>query len=272
MKNYLSANLICPKCSGKLINQKNSFSCSICNKLFPAIDEKPILIGDENELFNISDYYSNNIKSWKGISRIKRILPNISTNLAQKKQLDKFKKTMLQKKDFKILVLGSGNQRKNIEEIFSYNHKMIFSDISLSADVDIIFDCHIIPYEDFTFDGVIITAVLEHVFDPEKVVREIYRVLKSNGIVYSEIPFMQQVHEGAYDFTRYSMVGHNKLFQMFKINDFGMIAGPGTSLVWALENFIIAFFSSNLLRKAFKVISRASFFWIKYFDYVFLPR
>ena len=51
--------------------------------------------------------------------------------------------------------------------------------------------------------------------EPEKVVAEIYRVLKENGIVYAETPFMQQVHEGAYDFTRYTVLGHRYLFRQF---------------------------------------------------------
>ena len=36
MKNYLSANLICPKCSVKLINEKNSF-CVPTNGYIPKI-------------------------------------------------------------------------------------------------------------------------------------------------------------------------------------------------------------------------------------------
>ena len=37
-----------------------------------------------------------------------------------------------------------------------------------------------------------------------------------SGIVYAETPFMQQVHEGAYDFTRYTVLGHRYLFKKFK--------------------------------------------------------
>jgi len=57
------------------------------------------------------------------------------------------------------------------------------------------------------FDAVWIQAVLEHVLDPVRVVAEIHRVLRPGGLVYSEIPFMQEVHEGAYDFTRFRLSG-----------------------------------------------------------------
>ena len=50
-----------------------------------------------------------------------------------------------------------------------------------------------------------IQAVLEHVLSPESVVKEIFRVIKNDGIVYSEIPFMQQIHMGKNDFNKYSI-------------------------------------------------------------------
>ena len=67
-------------------------------------------------------------------------------------------------------------------------------------------DAHYIPFRDGSFQGVLIQAVLEHVIEPEKVVGEIHRVLAKDGVVYSEI-FMQQVHEGAFDITRFSISG-----------------------------------------------------------------
>ena len=64
-------------------------------------------------------------------------------------------------------------------------------------------------------DAVCVQAVLEHVVDPAGVVAEIERVLKSDGVVYAETPFMQQVHGGAYDFTRFTELGHRWLWRRF---------------------------------------------------------
>jgi ubiquinone/menaquinone biosynthesis C-methylase UbiE len=66
-------------------------------------------------------------------------------------------------------------------------------------------DGHQLPIADGSVDGVWIQAVLEHVLDPSIVVQEIHRVLTPGGVVYAETPFMQPVHEGAYDFTRFSL-------------------------------------------------------------------
>ena len=138
--------------------------------------------------------------------------------------------------------------------------------IDVSADVDVFCDGHDLPFVDGAFDAVVTTAVLEHVLYPERVAAEITRVLKEGGLLYSELPFMQQVHEGAYDFTRYTMSGHRRLFNHISEIDSGMVAGPGTALVWALENFMLAFVVRPPLRRVTKAISRLAFAWIKYFD------
>jgi len=57
----------------------------------------------------------------------------------------------------------------------------------------------------------LVQAGLEHVRDLWQVVAEIHRVLKDDGLVYAETPFMQQVHEGPYDFTRFTESGHRYL-------------------------------------------------------------
>ena len=60
--------------------------------------------------------------------------------------------------------------------------------------------------------------------------RRNFRVLKNNGLVYSEIPFMQQIHMGKNDFVRYTASGHRFLFKKFekiKIGTSGPEPFPG---------------------------------------------
>ena len=69
--------------------------------------------------------------------------------------------------------------------------------------------------------------MLEHVLDPAQVVAEIHRVLGKDGVVFANTPFMQQVHEGAYDFTRFTLSGHRWLFRNFDLLEAGTSAGVG---------------------------------------------
>lgn len=106
----------------------------------------------------------------------------------------------------------------------------------------------------------------------QPVAAEIHRVLKTGGLLYSELPFMQQVHEGAYDFTRYTLSGHRRLFNGFTEIETGMVAGPATALVWAIENLALAFVRRSVFRTLTKAGIRLVFSWLKWLDYLLVNR
>ena len=128
--------------------------------------------------------------------------------------------------------------------------------------MEIIADGHRLPFADASFHGVWIQAVLEHVVSPEHVVAEIARVLVDGGLVYAETPFLQPVHERAYDFTRYTRSGHRWLFRGFSEIAAGTIGGPGESLNWAIRYLARALFRSEKIGSAFAV----AFFWLRHLD------
>ncbi|MDA8787051.1 class I SAM-dependent methyltransferase [Porticoccaceae bacterium] len=133
----------------------------------------------------------------------------------------------------KVLIIGSGEQGSGTSELWNNSNIEIHGiDIYGSTTVDAICDAHYLPLESSYYDGVWIQAVLEHVVEPTVVVQEIFRVLKSKGIVYAETPFMQQVHEGAYDFTRYTVLGHRYLFRNFESICIGGNKGPSVVFAW----------------------------------------
>ena len=80
-------------------------------------------------------------------------------------------------------------------------------------------DAHAIPFANDEFDLVVIQAVLEHLLFPSKAVEEIFRVLKDGGFVYSEV-HPTSVHEGVFDFSRYTMTEYSVLFEDFRIKKF----------------------------------------------------
>jgi len=92
--------------------------------------------------------------------------------------------------------------------------------------------------------------VLEHVLDPQRVVSELHRVTCNNGYIYAEVPFMQMVHEGPYDFTRFSHSGLRWLFRNFDELSAGSIDGPGTTLRWSLRYFVLSISRSKNMAAA----------------------
>jgi len=145
-----------------------------------------------------------------------------------------------------ILVVGGSIKGEGADIIYSNkSFEITGMDVSFGPYTKIIADGHDIPFEDETFDCVIVQAVLEHVLDPQRCVAEIHRVLKSSGVVYAETPFMQQVHMKQYDFTRFTHLGHRRLFRYFEEIEHAPLMGPGTVLAWSYAHFIKSFTSSD---------------------------
>lgn len=139
----------------------------------------------------------------------------------------------------KVLIIGSGSSGAGTDRLWgdpSIDRTGI--DIYFSPTVDFVADAHYLPFKDKSFEGVWIQAVLEHVASPAEVVAEIGRVLKPGGVVYAETPFMQQVHEGPYDFGRYTVTGHRFLFKNFELIDMGGNGGPCFVLAWSVKYLV----------------------------------
>jgi SAM-dependent methyltransferase len=263
---------LCPECrKDSLKKVEAEVVCINCNAKFLLFRSHSVLLRKDNELFPASAYGGRTVdvvRSSGRLSTLKKMLPGKSVNVARIKMFSRLADEHRGKQKI-ILVVGCGNQTVQLQNCFPGDDTtFVFCDIDKNADVDVFCDSHELAFKDGVFDGVITTAVLEHVLYPNRVVAEIVRVLKPNGFIYSEIPFLQSVHEGAYDFTRFSMSGHRLLLNNFKEIDSGVVGGPGTALVWSLVDFFRALSSNARISSVLGMASRAMFFWLKYFDYV----
>jgi SAM-dependent methyltransferase len=259
--------LACPACGGECTAATNSVDCETCETSYPVTNGRPVMLRPDNDLFQVESYVNARTKSY-GRSRWAKYIPGITADLAAKRVLRVLRETLDRSGPNRILVVGGGCQRDWLDAQLrgAIHHDIFYADIDTAADVDLFCDAHNLACKSDQFDAVVTTAVLEHVLSPEKVVSEIVRVLKIGGLIYSEVPFIQQVHEGAYDFTRYTLSGHRRLFNRFEEVDAGMTAGPGSALAWSIENFILSFFQSRSVRLVITGFIRLIFFPLKYFD------
>jgi len=76
-----------------------------------------------------------------------------------------------------------------------------------AAYIDYNYDIHDLKFNDKTFDIVVCNAILEHVEDPAKAIKELYRVLKKDGLIWIETAFNQPYHPHPNDYWRVTPTG-----------------------------------------------------------------
>jgi len=267
--------LRCPICKSNF-ELDGSFHClnAQCRTSFPIVDGIPILINEASSLFRIQDYINHRNTTW-GLPSSKaeriaaKLVPDISQNIKAQGNYAKFFQLLLREHpEPLVLVVGGSVVGKGMENGLSLSSvRFIESDVSFGPRTALVCDTHDLPFDNGTFDGVIAQAVLEHVVDPHRCVEEIHRVLKADGLVYAETPFIQQVHMGRYDFTRFTHLGHRRLFRWFEEISSGAVCGPGMALAWSYYFFLRSFVKSELVRKTVYAFASFTSFWLKYFDY-----
>ena len=149
--------------------------------------------------------------------------------------------------------------------------RVVALEIDAASGVGVVGDAHRLPWRDNVADGVLIQGVLEHVKSPERVVAEIFRVLKPGAPVYADVPFQQHYHLDPLDFRRWTSYGFNDLFSAFEHVDSGVCAGPAAALTDMLTEFPAVLFKSPAAYWAaksvagwiFSPIQLLDFFWAK---------
>jgi SAM-dependent methyltransferase len=272
LKKQIIEILACPRCKGDLSGDK----CVDCQIEFPFVNGVPILLNEANSVFKIEDFAGLNATTYKKSTPfnqfIKRLIPSINLNVKAQQNFARF----FSQFDFenpKILVVGGAFEGEG----FDISHIrqdicVVETDVAFGSRTSLICDGHDLPFKNETFDGVIIQAVLEHVLEPIRCVSEIHRVLKHDGVVYSETPFMQQVHAGKFDFTRFTHLGHRRLFRQFSEIESGAACGTGMALAWSYCYFLQSFFQSKLLGQIAFAFGSLTSFWLKYFDYFLINK
>jgi SAM-dependent methyltransferase len=71
----------------------------------------------------------------------------------------------------------------------------------LDAECDLTQD---LPFADASFDTILLSDVLEHIPGPERLWREMARLLKPGGELLLSVPFFYWLHEEPYDYYRYT--------------------------------------------------------------------
>ena len=75
-----------------------------------------------------------------------------------------------------------------------------------------------------------------------------------------------------YDFTRFTHLGHRRLFKNFEEIEHAPLMGPGTVLAWSYTHFIKSFSSSKKIVFVLAAFAHLTSFFLKYFDYYLIDK
>src|SRR3989344_7828745 len=110
----------------------------------------------------------------------------------------------------KLLDLGCGSKpyKKLFTNVADYIGLEYDSPRNRSIGIaDAFYDGKHFPFPDNHFDSILMTQVLEHVFNPDQFLKEVNRVLKPTGAILITVPFVWDEHEQPHDYARYSSFG-----------------------------------------------------------------
>lgn len=93
-------------------------------------------------------------------------------------------------------------------------------------EIDVYYDGKTLPFPDQSFDFVLSSEVLEHVFNLEEILHEIRRVCKPQAKLLLTVPFAFPEHEVPYDFARYTRFALDALLRK---HGFRLITLEGTT-------------------------------------------
>lgn len=272
---------ICPRCASAVRSNGAQLhctgaSCRYADDPFPVVSGVPALVDFDHSVLDADRLITVEGASEVRRSRFQAALRRLAhpanktapANVARMLELLHADPAMAGRRP-RILVIGGGAVGDGLDLLYEDSTVDLISfDIYVSPNVQFIGDGHAIPISDNAVDGVVIEAVLEHVLEPSVVAKEIHRVLRSGGIVYADTPFLQQVHEGPFDFTRFTDSGHRYLFRDFERIDSGTVAGAGTALRWSISYFVRALTRSVRLGS----LTALCFFWLSYLDRILDPK
>ncbi|MFF7277782.1 methyltransferase domain-containing protein [Streptomyces griseorubiginosus] len=269
--------LVCPRCRADLETGPGGLHCSdsACAHhspaAFPLVDRRPVLVDFERSVVPRDSVapFVGRADARQGADRLPAPLRHLvkPPNRVAARNLDLLLRA-LPGPAHRLLVVGGATVGNGVGAVYrNPDVRVIGFDIVTSPVTQFVADAHRIPLRSASVDAVLVQAVLEHVLDPASVVAEIHRVLKDGGLVYAETPFLQQVHAGAHDFTRYTASGHRYLFRRFEEIASGPVAGPGTQLLWSVDHLVRGLTGNALAGR----VARTGLFWLRGLDRLVAP-
>lgn len=263
MRQEILDNLVCVKCLNKLKLEGDELKCSGCGKVYSMAEDKPRMLEIEGRGVTEKggDLTVNKLKVFfKKYPKIFDFFYYVFGASFVGKSAGKFIRNI---GDDKVIVnLGSGVKR--------IRDGVINVDFYPFSDVDVVADIGKLPFCDNSVDAVICEFVLEHTKNPQQIIGEIYRVLKSDGQIYIAVPFVASFHSSPDDYYRWSKQGLREFLSDFKEREVGIRCGPTSAMLSCINEWLAIVLSFGLrpLQQFLMMLFMCLTWPLKIFDYL----
>ena len=254
--------LACPACYGALSNDGQRVVCPACGAAYDCPEHLPVLLLPE---------MVKHAHALEASFQAEKLSRNAVVRLGYKLRppVSHFDPAAFKRMRAMVAKLGPGarvmdlgvRERPAAPGLISF-------DLFRFPGVQVVGDAHRLPFGTAALDGIISTALLEHVEHPEPILAEMRRVVRPGGLVYVEVPFLQGYHPDPIDMRRYTQPGlEQKVSEAgFTIVESGVSGGPFSMLAWMLREFPGSLTTGKTAYFVAKFISGWLTFWVKYLD------
>lgn len=106
------------------------------------------------------------------------------------------------KKEAYVLDVGSG---RGEYDVLLEKFNSVLLEVYPYPEVDIVCDLTVKnPFRENSFDVILLSNVLEHVYEGRKLFSVLSKILKPDGILLVAVPFLIKLHQEPFDFVRYT--------------------------------------------------------------------
>lgn len=102
-----------------------------------------------------------------------------------------------------------------------------------------------LPIKSGLADTVVSFSVMEHLYEPQTMLNEAFRILKPGGNILLQVPWQWWIHEAPYDFFRYTPYGLKYMFEKAGFVDVIVVPQSGFFTMWILK---LNYFTLRLIR------------------------
>lgn len=211
--------LACPVCHADVAKQDDVLHCTACRRAYPWNNGVPIMLVNPGDA-SISHERLLGVRPGYGPWKERIVLKSLTD---------------------RHVVLDFGAGRQGLDDPC-----IIRMDLQLTPFVDVVGDAHALPFKadsiDFAFGG----AVLEHLADPPRAIRELYRVVRPGGYVYADCSFVFAYHGYPHHYFNATVHGIRNAFELFggfRVIETGVAPfhGPAFALRSVMATYLASF-------------------------------